>query len=99
MSHVDGVDDDVGYGVSGKSSKGAGYGVYGESDSFGSGVYGNSNSGAGVQGQSQKSVGVVGCSRDGFGVVGMSGNSAGLYCNSSYDYRSEEHTSELQSRQ
>jgi hypothetical protein len=86
MSHVDGVDDGVGYGVSGKSSKGAGNGVYGESDSFGCGMYGKSDSGAGVQGQSQKSVGVVGGSHDGFGVVGMSGNSAGLYCNSSYDY-------------
>jgi hypothetical protein len=86
MSHVDGVDDGVGYGVSGKSSKGAGNGVYGESDSFGCGVYGKSDSGAGVQGQSQKSVGVVGGSHDGYGVVGMSGNSAGLYCNSSYDY-------------
>jgi hypothetical protein len=86
MSHVDGVDDGVGYGVSGKSSIGAGNGVYGESDSFGCGVYGKSDSGAGVQGQSQKSVGVVGGSRDGFGLVGMSGNWAGLYCNSSFDY-------------
>ena len=42
MSHVDGVDDGVGYGVSGTSSKGAGNGVYGESDSFGDGVYGKS---------------------------------------------------------
>jgi hypothetical protein len=86
MSHVDGVDDGVGYGVSGKSSEGAGYGVYGESDSFGYGVYGKSSEGAGVNGISQKGVGVVGGSRDGFGVVGMSGNSAGLYGNSSYDY-------------
>jgi hypothetical protein len=86
MSHVDGVDDGVGYGVSGKSSKGAGYGVYGESDSFGSGMYGKSNIGAGVNGISQKGVGVVGGSRDGFGVVGMSGNWAGLYGESSYDY-------------
>jgi hypothetical protein len=86
MSHVDGVDDGVGYGVSGKSSEGAGNGVYGESDSFGTGVYGKSSEGAGVNGISQKSVGVVGGSRDGFGVVGMSGNSAGLYGNSSYDY-------------
>src|SRR5919106_1402263 len=86
MSHVDGVDDGVGYGVSGKSSKGAGYGVYGESDSFGYGVYCKSDISAGVNGISQKGVGVVGGSRDGFGVVGSSGNSAGLYCNSSYDY-------------
>jgi hypothetical protein len=86
MSHVDGVDDGVGYGVSGTSSKGAGNGVYGESDSFGTGVYGKSNIGAGVNGISQKGVGVVGGSRDGFAVVGMSDNSAGLYCNSSFDY-------------
>jgi hypothetical protein len=86
MSHVDGVDDGVGYGVSGKSSEGAGYGVYGESDSFGYGVSGKSSEGAGVNGISQKGVGVVGGSRDGFGVVGTSGNSAGLYGNSSYDY-------------
>jgi hypothetical protein len=86
MSHVDGVDDGVGYGVSGKSSKGAGYGVYGESDSFGYGVYGKSNITAGVNGSSQKGVGVIGGSHDGFGVVANSGNSAGLYCNSSYDY-------------
>ena len=63
-----------------------GSGVYGESDSFGYGVYGKSNISAGVNGISQKGVGVVGGSRDGFGVVGSSGNSAGLYCNSSYDY-------------
>jgi hypothetical protein len=72
--------------VSGTSSKGAGNGVYGESDSFGTGVYGKSNIGAGVEGISQKGVGVVGGSRDGFAVVGMSDNSAGLYCNSSFDY-------------
>jgi hypothetical protein len=73
MSHVDGVDDGVGYGVSGKSSSG-------------SGVQGTSQGSAGVVGQSQKSAGVVGGSHDGFGVVGMSGNWAGLYCYSSYDY-------------
>jgi hypothetical protein len=84
MSHVDGVDDGVGYGVSGKSSKGSG--VYGESDSFGYGVSGKSSEGGAVYGTSQKGVGVVGGSHDGFGVVGMSGNSAGLYGNSSYDY-------------
>jgi hypothetical protein len=84
MSHVDGVDDGVGYGVYGKSS--SGNGVYGESDSFGSGVSGKSSEGGAVYGQSQKGVGVVGGSHDGFGVVGMSGNSAGLYGNSSYGY-------------
>ena len=86
MSHVDGVDDGVGYGVSGTSSNGAGNGVYGESVSFGDGVYGKSSNGAGVNGISQKGGGVLGGSHDGFGVVGMSGNSAGLYCDSSFDY-------------
>jgi hypothetical protein len=63
MSHVDGVDDGVGYGV-----------------------YGKSDISAGVNGISQKGVGVLGGSRDGYGMVGMSGNSAGLYCDSSFDY-------------
>ena len=86
MSHVDGIDDGVGYGVSGKSSKGGGNGVYGECDNVGVGVYGKSSEGAGLYGESQKSAGMAGRSRDGFGVVGTSGNWAGLYCNSSYDY-------------
>jgi hypothetical protein len=97
MSHVDGVDDGVGYGVSGKSSSGSGvyglsqssigYGVVGENKSgVGCGVYGKSSEGGAVYGQSQKGVGVVGGSHDGFGVVGNSGNSAGLYCTSSYGY-------------
>jgi hypothetical protein len=42
--------------------------------------------GYGVSGRSDRNAGVLGGSHDGFGVVGMSGNSAGLYCNSSYDY-------------
>jgi hypothetical protein len=59
MSHVDGVDDGVGYGVSGKSDswvgvKGqsnGGYGVNGYSNSN-PGVYGSSDSSAGLYGQS-----------------------------------------------
>jgi hypothetical protein len=54
MPHVDGLDDGVGYGVSGKSSSGNGvyglsqstdgYGVVGENkSSVGYGVYGKSN--------------------------------------------------------
>jgi hypothetical protein len=93
MSHVDGVDDGVGYGVSGKSdswigAKGqsnSGYGVNGESNSF-YGVLGRSQSSTGVLGLSDSDYGVHGSSRDGFGVVGSSGNSAGLYGESINDY-------------
>jgi hypothetical protein len=93
MSHVYGVDDGVGYGVSGKSdswigAKGqsnSGYGVNGESNSF-YGVLGRSQSSTGVLGLSDSDYGVHGSSRDGFGVVGSSGNSAGLYGESINDY-------------
>jgi hypothetical protein len=73
MSHVDGVDDGVGYGVSGKSSSG-------------NGVYGLSSSGYGVYGDSQTGAAVVGVSNDHYGVVGGSSNSAGLYGQSDNDY-------------
>jgi hypothetical protein len=93
MSHVDGVDDGIGYGVSGKSDswigvKGqsnSGYGVNGESNSF-HGVVGNSQKGVGVLGVSKSSDGVAGSSDDGYGVTGSSGNSAGLYGQSINDY-------------
>jgi hypothetical protein len=49
MSHVDGVDDGVGYGVSGKSSEGGA--VYGQSQK-GVGVVGGSHDGFGVVGMS-----------------------------------------------
>jgi hypothetical protein len=86
MSHVDGVDDGIGYGVSGKSDswvgvKGqsnSGYGVNGVSNSF-YGVLGNSQSSTAVLGLSDSGDGVHGGSDDGYGVVGRSGNSAGLY--------------------
>ena len=93
MPHVDGVDDGIGYGVSGKSDswigvKGqsnSGYGVNGESNSF-HGVVGNSQKGVGVLGGSKSSDGVAGSSDDGYGVTGSSGNSAGLYGQSINDY-------------
>jgi hypothetical protein len=50
MSHVDGVDDGVGYGVSGKSS--SGYGVYGESQS---------NDGYGVVGENKRYIDHIFC--------------------------------------
>jgi hypothetical protein len=67
MPHVDGVDDGVGYGVSGKSTGGSGvlgftkqgYGVYGHSDSY-DGVHGDSQSGTGVVGVSSSNYGVYG---------------------------------------
>jgi hypothetical protein len=93
MPHVDGVDDGIGYGVSGKSDiwvgvKGqsnSGYGVNGESNSF-HGVLGKSQSSTGVFGVSNSSYGVAGASDDGYGVAGGSSNSAGLYGQSVNDY-------------
>src|SRR5919107_3863957 len=93
MSHVDGVDDSVGYGVYGKSN--GGIGVYGEGDfangvygksNGGNGVYGVSSSGYGVYGVSQTGTAVVGISYDHYGVVGVSSNLAGLYAKSVNDY-------------
>jgi hypothetical protein len=87
MSHVDGVDDGVGYGVSGKSS--SGNGVYGLSQSTdGYGVVGENKSsvGYGVYGVSQTGTAVVGISDDHYGVVGVSSNLAGLYGKSVNDY-------------
>ena len=69
MSHVDGVDDGVGYGVYGKTI--INVGVDGESDS-GYGVYGLSNSRDGVVGFGPHGSGVRGQSNDGHGVVGTS---------------------------
>jgi len=87
MSHVDGVDDGVGYGVYGKTTTNVG--VVGESDS-GYGVYGLSNSrdgvvgfgphGSGVRGESNDGHGVVGTSNSGFGVHGVSIDEAGMVC-------------------
>jgi hypothetical protein len=83
MSHVDGSDDGVGYGVFGESN--SGFGVKGQSTSA-EGVYGDSADGYGVNGYSQSSTGVVGGSRDRLGVAGLSANGAGLYGDSSNDY-------------
>jgi hypothetical protein len=77
MSHVDGSDDGVGYGVFGESNSG-GLGVKGHSQ-ISIGVLGDSAEHFGVNGSSQSSAGVAGSSQDGFGVFGMSSNSAGLY--------------------
>jgi hypothetical protein len=93
MPHIDGVDDGVGYGVSGKSDRwvgvkgqsNSGYGVNGESNSF-HGVLGKSQSNTGVFGVSNSSYGVAGASDDGYGVAGGSSNSAGLYGQSFKDY-------------
>jgi hypothetical protein len=89
MSHVDGVDDGVGYGVSGKSSSGNGvyglsqsndgYGVVGENkSSVGYGVYGKSN-GIGVYGEGNFANGVYGKSSSGNGVYGLSSSGYGMY--------------------
>src|ERR687889_233396 len=90
MSHVDGVDDGVGYGVSGKSSNGngvyglsqstGGYGVVGENkSSVGYGVYGKSNGGIGVYGEGDFANGVYGKSNGGNGVYGVSSSGYGVY--------------------
>jgi hypothetical protein len=88
MSHVDGVDDGVGYGVSGKSSVGngiyglsqssVGYGVVGENkSSVGYGVYGKSD-GSGVYGEGNSGAGVVGQSQKSVGVAGSSRDGFGV---------------------
>jgi hypothetical protein len=84
MSHVDGVDDGVGYGVFGESDSG-GLGVKGHSQ-ISIGVLGDSAENFGVKGSSNSGDGVAGGSHYGFGVVGVSNNSAGLYGESWNDY-------------
>ena len=69
MSHVDGVDDGVGYGVSGKSNRS-------------SGVVGQSQGSAGVLGLSDSGDGVHGGSDYGHGLVGISAYGVGLYSES-----------------
>jgi len=75
MSHVDGADDGIGYGVSGKSNSGKG--VYGHSDN-GCGMYGDVDSGFGVQGKSDGGYGIYGQSNGGEGVVGQSVSGNGV---------------------
>ena len=69
MSHVDGVDDGVGYGVSGKSNRS-------------SGVVGQSQGSDGVLGLSDSGDGVHGGSDYGHGLVGISAYGVGLYSES-----------------
>jgi len=77
MPRIDGDDDGVGYGVSGKSS--SGNAVYGVCDD-GNGVYAVSSSSWGVVGVGDILGGLVGQSSSGNGVYGVSqGNGTGLY--------------------
>jgi hypothetical protein len=73
MPHIDGDDDGVGYGVSGKSS--SGNGVYGVCDD-GNAVYAVSSSGNAVYAVSSSS----------YGVIGIGDNLGGLYGQSSSGY-------------
>jgi hypothetical protein len=80
MGHVDGVDDGVGYGVSGESNAIEGTGVYGSSSKSGIGLIGIANRGTGVYGESQSGHGVVGLSTtSGHGVVGESDSGDGMH--------------------
>ena len=76
MSHVNGVDDGVGYGVYGFSD--SDNGVRGLSNK-GYGVYGYSDSDHGVYGLSNSNHGVYGLSNSGYGVSGKSSNGSGVY--------------------
>ncbi len=79
MSHIDGSDDGVGYGVYGLSQSNDGYGVIGENkSSVGYGVYGKSN-GIGVYGEGDFANGVYGKSSSGNGVHGESSSGNGVY--------------------
>src|SRR5215212_8421765 len=69
MSHVDGVDDGVGYGVSGRSDRSAG-------------VLGKSQNSTGVNGLSNNGYGVYGGSDYGHALVGISAYGVGLYSES-----------------
>jgi hypothetical protein len=93
MTSIEGIDDGVGYGVSGQSNSGKGvcgfsdinYGVYGYSVR-GYAVYGDSNSGYGVKGRSYSSTGVDGSSVSGLGVFGYSSSNYGVYGSSYNSY-------------
>ncbi len=65
MSHIEGVDNGVGYGVRGRSTNGQG-------------VIGRSTNGQGVLGESDNMIGVVGSSPHGTGVYGE-GEYFGMY--------------------
>ena len=89
MSHVDGEDDGVGYGVSGVSLSPSGVGVVGLSDKYagvygqcndpnGVGVYGYSYNGISVRGRSYSGIAVDAYSYNGFGVVSISNSGIGV---------------------
>ena len=73
MPHIDGNDDGVGYGVSGKSSSG-------------NDVYGVCDDGCGVYAVSSSGNAVYAVSSSGYGVVGIGDNLGGLYGQSSSGY-------------
>ena len=75
MSHIEGVDDGIGYGVRGSSTDGLGVSGHSDSDT---GVYGNSPRGAGVFGESSEGFGVYGNSPSGSGVYGESHGITGV---------------------
>ena len=81
MPHVNGIDDGVGYGVSGRSKHYNGVNGYSED---GTGLYGRSDSGDGVYGSSEDGYGMVGYSYTGYGVYSFSHNSHGVYGESLY---------------
>jgi hypothetical protein len=83
MPHVEGDDDGVGYGVSGKSS--SGNGVYGVCDD-GCGVYGLSSSGNAVYAVSSSGYGVVGIGDNLGGLYGQSSSGNAVYGQSSSGY-------------
>jgi hypothetical protein len=93
MSHVDGVDDGIGYGVFGHSPSGHGVrgltgnavfdtnirnvGVYGSSSDLG--VLGKSDDGTGLRGESNAGVGVQGSSNNNPDVSGDSNSDIGVF--------------------
>jgi hypothetical protein len=85
MSHIEGTDDGVGYGVYGESKdRQYGTGVRGYSNNqYGVGVYGISQSNSGVSGKSTTGIGVRGLSMNSIGISGSSFNRAGITATSS----------------
>jgi hypothetical protein len=79
MSHVEGVDDGVGYGVLGRSN--SQIGVKGDSEK-GPGVIGESKEGQGVWGKSDKGPGVAAESKEGTGIFAISNEGPGLVAES-----------------
>jgi hypothetical protein len=67
-----------GIGVFGRGGPNGGEGVFGQTDSSSSGVYGKNSAGSGVTGESQSAAGVVGVSNSGSGISGTAAN-VGVY--------------------